>query len=506
MFDIKKKNEHSEFEKSIKKFREKRFSILNPGDTVASLTSIHGQEYSGTIVNVSQFGAKVVFDDNSIPLKTSDYIPSLKLSVTGTVIYFGAAIIVNENRSEDDNVEIGISIFDDGIDLNQVHAILEIESSHASIKSIKRVIELSKHIHPDFKVLVADLSTLFAELKFKLNEEEKRLKEFSSSDLHLKRLEQHSLNVTVSLYEHDIQSCFEKFGEFIDGLNGDSDAIELHKRYFRANFHAHILNAPFIHRAYHKPLNYAGDFGLMVMLYEYEDIGNNLFEKFFHRLSCNAPSAVANKNRVVFLSELILKEYSKRNSGTDQFNVTSIACGPAREVQLFLEHALNGADAEVRKIKAVCLDNEPAALEYAQRNIRKSMKPGSTVETVFLQEDAIIGLLKRSPFTKTFDNSDIISCAGLFDYVSDRMATRLIEEMFNSLAPGGILYVGNVSNASPDKFSMDFVMEWKLKFRSPDDLINLVPTNIHEIPDIECSVISEPLGLNLFLRIRKPSE
>ncbi|MBC7658904.1 MAG: hypothetical protein H7249_04280 [Chitinophagaceae bacterium] len=484
------------------KYREKRLGILNLNDSFVVISDRNFNESTGAIKNVSRFGTRILLNDEGATFIIGEQLPRVKLTLLGTQIYNGPATIVNEQKAVQKGFELGLSLYGEGIDLDQVNAILQIEPDANSIGSIKGVIELSKQVLPDFKILVADLNTLFSDLRMKLHDEEKRIAEFATSPSHNKRLEQQAINVAFSLYEHDIQNIFEDFDTLITTLR-DADAIEIHKRYFRTNFHAHFLNAPFIHRAYHKPLGYAGDFELLVMLYDYQDLGPTLFEKFFHRMGCHTPSAVANKNRVVFLADLILREYSNIQRDIGTFLVTSVACGAGREIQLFLEDVIQLG--LMNPIKTICLDKEERALEYGQIVLRKTIKPGFPIESIFLAEDVINGLIQPSHFKKELSGSHLISCASLFDYLSDRVATKLIEAMFELLAPGGSLFIGAVSDTSPDRFLMDFLMEWKLKLRSAEDLKRIVPEKIRGLPHVIVEVISEPLGLNLILRVRKPS-
>ena len=72
------------------------------------------------------------------------------------------------------------------------------------------------------------------------------------------------------------------------------------------------------------------------------------------------------------------------------------------------------------------------------------------------------------------------------------------------LAPGGTIMIGNVSINNPDKFSMDYFTEWNLILRSPQDLTNLVPSHISQLPGVKIEVASESLGINLFLKVTKP--
>jgi extracellular factor (EF) 3-hydroxypalmitic acid methyl ester biosynthesis protein len=44
---------------------------------------------------------------------------------------------------------------------------------------------------------------------------------------------------------------------------------------------------------------------------------------------------------------------------------------------------------------------------------------------------------------------DFVYCAGLFDYLSDRICRRLLEVFYDLLAPGGLLVATNVDSSNP---------------------------------------------------------
>jgi extracellular factor (EF) 3-hydroxypalmitic acid methyl ester biosynthesis protein len=93
-----------------------------------------------------------------------------------------------------------------------------------------------------------------------------------------------------------------------------------------------------------------------------------------------------------------------------------------------------------------------------------------------------------------------VYCAGLFDYVSDRVCKRLTDVFFTMLAPGGLLLVTNVDASKPFRHSMDYLLEWHLIFRNRDQMKYLVPESALDLPR---EVLADPLGVNLFLEIRQ---
>jgi len=97
---------------------------------------------------------------------------------------------------------------------------------------------------------------------------------------------------------------------------------------------------------------------------------------------------------------------------------------------------------------------------------------------------------------------DLVYCAGLFDYVSDRVCRRLVELFYSWLAPGGLVLVTNVNAAKPFRHSMDYILEWHLICRNRLQMQGLVPD---AAPASAWQISADATGVNLFLEIRKPA-
>lgn len=487
----------SESKGKLIQFREKRLELNGNIPNKVIFKNFYGDQVIAQISNLSQFGVRISLpSEHELETLNNQKIEELQIILAEQVVYTGGAQIVNDGTVNSGVVSYGLSLDGDGIDLEKVRAIVETnsDSSLSSLMETKKLLEVSSTVKSEFKCLVADLNTLFQDLRFKLLKEEDKLKKLEASETYKKRLEEQIINLSLSLYGDEMHKLFAQFKVIVDTFS--QDEIIVHKKYFRSNFHPSVLNAPFLKRAYEKPLGYAGDFGLMVMLYEYGDIGENLFEKFIHRFSCNEPASIANKNRVEFLSEYI-NEYLEKNNLLSA-KISSIACGPAKEIELLADIV-----DDHKQLNFVLVDQEPRALEYAQSKIRNASKK-KNIKSVFLQEDAVLGIIKNKEFVEQIRNSDVIVSAGLFDYLSDRVSRRLIQAFCELLKPGGIILVGNVSKDNPDRFSMDYFMEWNLVLRNEMDLKSLVQDDLKKTLNLKVNVISELLGLNLFLVIEKP--
>jgi extracellular factor (EF) 3-hydroxypalmitic acid methyl ester biosynthesis protein len=95
----------------------------------------------------------------------------------------------------------------------------------------------------------------------------------------------------------------------------------------------------------------------------------------------------------------------------------------------------------------------------------------------------------------------VVYCAGLFDYLSDRVCRRLMDIFYEILAPGGLLVATNVEASNPDRQMMEYLMDWHLIYRSPEQLLALAP---QKAPAENCRVVSDHTKVNIFLEVRRP--
>jgi extracellular factor (EF) 3-hydroxypalmitic acid methyl ester biosynthesis protein len=61
---------------------------------------------------------------------------------------------------------------------------------------------------------------------------------------------------------------------------------------------------------------------------------------------------------------------------------------------------------------------------------------------------------------------DVVYCAGLFDYLSDRMVISVTRYLDTLVADGGVLLVSNYTTQNPFAHFMGLVLDWELVYRS----------------------------------------
>ncbi len=97
---------------------------------------------------------------------------------------------------------------------------------------------------------------------------------------------------------------------------------------------------------------------------------------------------------------------------------------------------------------------------------------------------------------------DFVYSTGLFDYLNQRIARRLVSGMFNALRPGGSLLVANFLQGVRDIGYMETFMDWNLVYRSRCEMVDLT-MGIPEEQVKEVSVHSEEHRNIVFMQIDK---
>jgi SAM-dependent methyltransferase len=210
---------------------------------------------------------------------------------------------------------------------------------------------------------------------------------------------------------------------------------------------------PYTWRAFHKPRGYAGDAVLLDFVYtgippgDTSALGKRIFEV---TTTCSASRSACERKDVI--ANAIDAVASRRPDA----RILSLACGHLREAKSSAA-VLAGA---VSEYLALDQDEESLAVverEHAAQGVR-------TVHT------SIRKLLRGDQIAASFSNLDFVYAAGLFDYLPDGIASRLLARMFAMLRPGGSVLIANYVPGMEERGYMDVIMDWELIYRDRADL------------------------------------
>lgn len=247
--------------------------------------------------------------------------------------------------------------------------------------------------------------------------------------------------------------------------------------YLQSIFHNEFLANTIHGYAYRKPLGYAGDFALIDMIYTYHSFKNAGYEKWDRYFHYHAATEAV-RNRKAFFKEKMLDKLKGRES---PLNLLNVASGPARdlcELYQLIDPAM---------LKTTCVDIDSDAISFASN----LCQPFSD-QISFRQKNIL-------RFSST-EKYDVIWSAGLFDYFEDKLFIMAIKRLLTFLKPGGEILIGNFSENNPSRGYMEIFGEWFLIHRSTEELMRLsAEAGVHPA---NMTVEQEPLGINLFLKIR----
>jgi extracellular factor (EF) 3-hydroxypalmitic acid methyl ester biosynthesis protein len=215
---------------------------------------------------------------------------------------------------------------------------------------------------------------------------------------------------------------------------------------------------PYTYRAFTKPRGYAGDAVMMDYVYQsmpkttISPMGAGVFQ---------ATTRVSMGLSVVYRKALLSSYINDTVSHSQPFRILSIASGHCRELQdsLVLEPAFKG--------EFIAFDAD--ALSCAEI---MNTYPQDKVQVIHAGiKDILSGKVDLG------DDFDFIYSAGLFDYLSATVAADLVKLLSSKLRSQGRLLVANFVPQSFGRGYMECFMDWKLIYRTEEELVDLFPLN-----------------------------
>jgi extracellular factor (EF) 3-hydroxypalmitic acid methyl ester biosynthesis protein len=285
----------------------------------------------------------------------------------------------------------------------------------------------------------------------------------------------------------------EKISEFMDYLiaNGGPEPQDYEKftsivnnlvpnevDYFRERIKSMLTEQTLIGHGFVKPFGYPGDFTLIDKIYRY-DVNQDVRYKNWDLFFQNQPGANAVRNRKAFFIEYCKNLSAKKENAT----VLILGSGPASDVYEFLTDYSGGNNMSIDLI-----DFDQCAIDFSREK--------NKIFNGQISYNKINALRYNS-----YRLYDLIWSAGLFDYFKDKHFTFLLRKYINCLVEDGEMVISNFSTKNPTKRLMEVLSDWYLNLRTESDLFRIASDA--NIDKELVSVEKEPLGINLFLKIRK---
>jgi SAM-dependent methyltransferase len=227
----------------------------------------------------------------------------------------------------------------------------------------------------------------------------------------------------------------------------------------------YFLQDPFTKWSFTKPRGYSGDAGLLDFIYGHPNAEGHISNstrlgRSLYSYTKEATSSVAVRERRDILKNHVDEIAAERGKGTE---ILTIAAGHLREANL--SHALK----EGQIARWVALDQDPQSIASIKHDFA-----GTCIQPV---EGNVRGILAD---TYKLGQFDFVYAAGLYDYLSDRVAIKLTQACLKMLKPGGTFLFANFAQDIGVDGYMETFMNWPLLLRTEKDMAHIIDSSLKD--------------------------
>jgi extracellular factor (EF) 3-hydroxypalmitic acid methyl ester biosynthesis protein len=446
----------------------------------------------GNLVKVSRSTLVFeVYNPYSI-VQLSEILHDLEIRSDERVVYKGRAVVKGL-------VNTGLMLIVSATLLDPWSELIGLAGDSESIRAeIARFIDdwqNNQLIRPDYQLSVVRMRSFLTAMNHRL--EHLDFDENYSAN----RISESGSDFFRDLVEPLIPPLLELLQDFEDqAAEIGEDERSAHIRYAQDDLHPLLMRAPFVHRAYNKPLGYAGDYEMVNMMLRDPKEGPTIYAQLINTAYLQTGPAQAHRNRIGILVDWLQQQAaSLRQENPDiRPRILNVGCGPAIELQRILRQ---GQDIEYCDIALIDFSQE--TLDYTESKLNEAIEASGTCPNIKFVHESVHGLLRQASKKadrETAGGYDIIYCAGLFDYLSDRVCARLLNLFYRWCNPDGQILVSNVHSKNSSRYAMEHLLEWYLIYRGDVGMEKLGS------PFPDHRVFEDETGINIFLNIIKKLE
>ncbi len=452
-----------------------------------------GIQRHGVIVRVTSHTAYFEVHDPTLILRLSETLQDFQIIFQGQKTCSGRAVICGIVESGFKTAcEVKLREMN-WSGLNPASTLQQNISMDEQFKVFLNEWENQCKVKPEFKNATIDLLSFFNESQIWLNQVELGIRNLPAQEQ--AKTEQEAL---LQLNPHFIRatgSINEKFEHELNQV--EPDLRPLHQAFVRKFLHPVTQCSPFMHRAFEKPLGYAGDYEVVDMMFRDPFQGGSYFAKLLNSYALQLPPVVAHRNRIQYLRKKLEDESLRALSQKRSLRVFNLGCGPAREVQQFL------ADTSLsNQTSFVLADFEEKTLVHTNHvlhELKARHQRRVQIKTVKLSVAQLIKEYERRGKKNGPEQFDFVYCAGLFDYLTDAVCQHLMDAFYAMLAPDGLLVATNVDRHAAIN-QMECFLDWHLQYRDSEKMRELTPQAA--CPG-DVTIKRDPSGANVFIEVRK---
>lgn len=418
------------------------------------------------LIDISRYSAAFgVASEDSSRFRLSQVLSPVKVVIDKVTVFDGSVTVSRMYDDAQGRRRVVVEPRGQLFDLGAIEEHETLSTARAELGAMGRTHDTFDAVEREFKAEVADLRCYLEDYR-RLCESPRML---AGQEDQRTILEELAAPFNARVDRHVV-----RIDEIVRRCAPDEQGYSVYRAYFQKHLLSLLLASPVNHRAYFKPEGYAGDYETIRMIHLDPFSGPTLFAKLMNNYTVSVSAALVARTRTEYLSERLRKLVSE--SPKTPVEVLSIACGPAMEVDMLMKKYPQVAD----RISLTLLDQEIRALQFSQDNLYSNRITYGSTMPVAVIHSGIEGFLRRIAEEGVSKRYDFIYAFGLFDYFDRTVARFVVRRLSGLLAPGGRLFVSNVSTDRLQyRTYAEFCMEWYLVYRSREEMADLVPDGHH---------------------------
>lgn len=291
---------------------------------------------------------------------------------------------------------------------------------------------------------------------------------------------QHSFRKTLS-YVNTMIYHTERFSD---------DQKEAIGKWVHQEFIAFCLLGSWPSRSFSKPQNIAGDHHTIKQIYGGGIQGERNTGHVVNLCFFNEPACKAVANRKQYMKNYILKKVESLQK--EKYHVTSIASGPAEEIFDVFDSMEKDA---YSTLKVTGIDMDKRACASVDDRIQEKK-----LNTYFSTQAH--NVLSLGKYTYLNSTQDLVYSMGLVDYFSDKLAVKILNNIYHMLKPHGEVIIGNFHTNCDSRLFLDYLLDWKLIYRTEQDMCRLF--SLSKFGNSPVNIDYEEQGVNMLARCVKP--
>ncbi|MZR29426.1 PilZ domain-containing protein [Sneathiella litorea] len=441
-------------------YRAERFEAKTLMSSISPVVKVDDKAFD--LFDISMSGISFVSPQNFSWLEEMNKDVPLKLNLGATEIFVGNGKIRRIEPHENQH-KVAIELTKGFLDIRRI---LDQHDDLALQQAVTAGLSDQSHLVPAaYKEAIGDAVYMLRSIHKVLDKVETDLnKEDSRRDERIKDIILACETKALARWTEISKKCLKITKE----LGDDSAAIAATKKYTELVLTPELLPGASWNRSYMKPLGYPGDYQVMNYAYNLALEGDTAYAKFCHRLGTSTGEFIT--TRMTMTKQAIAKLSNKAaERGQKSFRVASLGCGPAQEVANFLRSMSLPLTMEFTLI-----DQDHDALSYAYNSTYPQVARLEGKASVKCLHATFLEFLATGKLFRKLEKQDLIYAVGLADYLGKKRATRMVNDLYANLAPGGTLIIGCMRTSDTSlEWQVEYAVDWTLVHRNEEEMLEL---------------------------------